>query len=87
LLDEQAQALRERPLEGRSPYLFVDAKVEESRDGGREARKWVVVAHALHETRRRETIRLDVAAADTESIWVAGASSRMPPAIRPCGRR
>ena len=27
LLDEQVQAFRERPLEGRYPYLFVDAKV------------------------------------------------------------
>src|SRR3954454_7365503 len=26
LLDEQVQAFRERPLEGRYPYLFVDAK-------------------------------------------------------------
>jgi putative transposase len=30
LLDEQVQAFRERPLEGRYPYLFVDAKVERS---------------------------------------------------------
>jgi len=34
LLDEQVQAFRERPLEGRYPYLFVDAKVEKVRDGG-----------------------------------------------------
>src|ERR671922_1446303 len=32
-LDEQVQAFRERPLEGRYPYLFVDAKVEKVRDG------------------------------------------------------
>src|SRR5215210_7194081 len=31
LLDEQVQAFRERPLEGRYPYLFVDAKVEKIR--------------------------------------------------------
>ena len=37
LLDEQVQAFRERPLEGRYPYLFVDAKVEKVRDGGRVA--------------------------------------------------
>src|SRR4051812_41886714 len=46
LLDEQVQAFRERPLEGRDPYLFVDAKVEKVRDGGRVARKCVVIAHA-----------------------------------------
>jgi transposase-like protein len=27
LLDEQVEAFRQRPLEGRYPYLFVDAKV------------------------------------------------------------
>ena len=42
LLDEQVQAFRQRPLEGRYPYLFVDAKVEKVRDGGRVARKCVV---------------------------------------------
>src|SRR5919107_1618254 len=69
LLDEQVQAFRERPLEGRYPYLFVDAKVEKVRDGGRVARKCVVVAHAVHETGRREIIGLDVGAAETESFW------------------
>src|SRR3954467_10273826 len=69
LLDEQVQAFRERPLEGRYPYLFVDATVEKVRDGGRVARKCVVIAHAVHETGRREIIGLDVGAAETESFW------------------
>jgi transposase-like protein len=53
-LDEQVQAFRTRPRAGRYPYLFVDAKVEKVRDGGRVARKCVVVAHAVHESGRRE---------------------------------
>jgi putative transposase len=69
LLDEQVQAFRERPLEGRYPYLFVDAKVEKVRDGGRVVRKAVVVAHAVHETGRREIIGLDVGEAETEAFW------------------
>ena len=69
LLDEQVSAFRERPLEGRYPYLFVDAKVEKVRDGGRVARKCVVVAHAVHETGRREIIGLDVGEAETEAFW------------------
>jgi putative transposase len=69
LLDEQVHAFRERPLEGRYPYLFVDAKVEKVRDGGRVARKCVVIAHAVHETGRREIIGLDVGAAETEAFW------------------
>jgi transposase-like protein len=58
-----------RPLEGRYPYLFVDAKVEKVRDGGRVARKCVVVAHAVHEAGRPEIIGLDVGAAATEAFW------------------
>ena len=58
LLDEQVQAFRERPLEGRYPYVFVDAKIEKVRAGGRVARKCVVIAHAVHETGRRESIGL-----------------------------
>jgi Transposase, Mutator family len=62
-------AFRERPLEGRYPSLFVDAKVEEVRDSGRVARKCVVIAHAVHETGRREIIGLDVGEAETEAFW------------------
>jgi transposase-like protein len=69
LLDEQVQAFRERPLEGRYPYLFVDAKVEKVRDGGRVVRKAVVIAHAVHETGRREILGLDVGEAETEAFW------------------
>src|SRR5919204_4329346 len=36
-LDEQVEAFRSRPLEGRYPYLFLDAKVEKVRDGGRSS--------------------------------------------------
>src|SRR5829696_1009395 len=69
LLDEQVQAFRERPLEGRYPYLFVDAKVEKVRAGGRVVRKCVVIAHGVHESGRREIIGLDVGEAETEAFW------------------
>jgi putative transposase len=69
LLDEQVTAFRGRPPEGRYPYLFVDAKIEKVRDGGRVQRKCVVIAHAVHETGRREIIGLDVGEAETEAFW------------------
>jgi putative transposase len=69
LLDEQVEAFRQRPLEGSYPYLFLDAKVEKVRDGGRVVPKCVVVAHAVHETGRREIIGLDVGEAETEAFW------------------
>src|SRR5215218_4095548 len=38
-LDERVAAFRERPLEGVYPYLWLDAKVEKVREGGRVQRK------------------------------------------------
>ena len=52
-LDEQVDAFRDRPLEGRYPYLWLDAKVEKVRDGGRVVRKALVLAYGVHESGRR----------------------------------
>jgi putative transposase len=68
-LDEQVEAFRTRPLEGRYPYLFLDAKVEKVRDGGRVVRKCLILAHGVHEAGHREVIGLDVGEAETESFW------------------
>jgi putative transposase len=69
LLDEQVEAFRQRPLEGEYPYLWVDAKVEKVRDGGRVVHKAVVIAHGVHETGRREILGIDVGEAETEAFW------------------
>ncbi len=69
LLDEQVEAFRSRPLEGEYPYLWVDAKVEKVRDGGRVVNKAVVIAHGVHETGRREILGIDVGAAESEAFW------------------
>ncbi len=68
-LDEQVDAFRNRPLEGRYPYLWLDAKVEKVRDGGRVVRKALVLAYAVHESGYREVIALDVGEAETEAFW------------------
>src|SRR5215217_2134673 len=68
-LDEHVEAFRDRPLEGRYPYLFLDAKVEKVRDGGRVVAKALVVAHGVHETGRREILSIDVGEAETEAFW------------------
>jgi putative transposase len=69
LLDEHVEAFRTRPLQGRYPYLFLDAKVEKVRDGGRVVNKALVIAHGVHETGRREILGLDVGEAETEAFW------------------
>jgi transposase-like protein len=68
-LDEQVEAFRNRPLEGRYPYLWLDAKVEKVRDGGRVVRKALVLAYGVHESGYRELIGLDVGEAETEAFW------------------
>jgi putative transposase len=66
LLDEQVEAFRCRPLEGDYPYLWLDAKVEKVRDGGRVVGKAVVIAYGVHESGRREILG---GAAETEAFW------------------
>src|SRR5262245_6521814 len=68
-LDEQVEAFRNRPLEGRYPYLWLDAQVEKVRDGGRVVPKALVLAYAVHESGYREVIGLDVGECETEAFW------------------
>src|SRR3954467_221309 len=68
-LDEQVEAFRQRPLEGAYPYLWLDAKGEKVRDGGRVVRKCLVLAYGVHESGYREVIGLDVGEAETEAFW------------------
>jgi Transposase, Mutator family len=68
-LDEQVTAFRQRPLEGRYPYLWLDAKVEKVRAGGRVEHHALVVAYGVDATGQREVIGLDVGAAETEAFW------------------
>jgi len=68
-LDEQVQVFRERPLEGRYPYLWLDGKVEKVRERGGVRQKCLVIAYAVHESGRREVIGLDVGEAETEAFW------------------
>src|SRR3954471_23812973 len=68
-LDEQVRVFRERPLEGRYPYLWLDAKIERVREPGGVRNKALVIAYGVHETGRREVIGLDVGEAETEAFW------------------
>jgi transposase-like protein len=63
------RAFLERPLEGDYVYLWLDAKVEKVRDGGRVRHNALVIAHGVHETGRREVLGLAVGAAETEAFW------------------
>src|SRR3954453_18781361 len=68
-LDEHVTAFRDRPLEGRYPYLWLDAKQERVRDGAHVVSKAAVIGYAVHETGRREVIGLDVGEVESEAFW------------------
>jgi putative transposase len=68
-LDEQVQIFRERPLEGRYPYLWLDGKIEKVRERGGVRQKCLVIAYAVHESGRREVIGLDCGECETEPFW------------------
>src|SRR4029453_10007448 len=68
-LDEQVRVFRERPLEGRFPYVWLGGKIEKVRERGGVRQKCLVIAYAVHESGRREVIGLDVGEAETEAFW------------------
>jgi putative transposase len=68
-LDEQVRVFCKRPLQGRYPYLWLDAKVERVREPGGVRQKALVIAYGVHQTGRREVIGIDVGEAETEAFW------------------
>jgi Transposase, Mutator family len=86
-LDEQVDAFRNRPLEGRYHYLWLDAKVERIHDGGRVVQKALVLAYALHESGYRELIGLDVALrASSSATRSSGCTGRLHEHVRTARR-
>jgi len=69
VLDEQVRLFRSRPLEGRYPYLWLDAKVERVREPGGVRHKALVVAYGVHESGCREVLGIDVGEAESEAFW------------------
>jgi putative transposase len=85
-LDEQVRVFRERPLEGRYPYLWLDAKMERVREPGGVRHKALVIAYGVHQSGRREVIGLDVGAAETQGRSGASSCAAYAPAdSRACG--
>lgn len=59
-LDEVVEAFRNRPLEGRYPYVWLDAKYEKVRENGRVSSMALVIAMGVREDGEREILGLDV---------------------------
>ena len=70
-LDAEMARFRDRPLEGRYPYVWLDAKAVKAREDGRVVNQAAVVAVGVRETGQREVLGFDVGAAETYDFWLA----------------
>jgi len=70
-LDEHVEAFRNRPLEGRYPYLWLDAKYVKVRENGRVISMALVLATAVNEKGEREVLGFDVGHSEDGAFWTA----------------
>ncbi len=69
-LDRGVKAFRERRLdEHRYPYLWLDARYEKVREGGRICSMAFLVAIAVNERGEREVVGCEVGAAESGALW------------------
>lgn len=68
-LDEVVEAFRNRPLEGRYPYLWLDAKYVKVREDGRVQNMALVVAIAARNSGDREVLGFDVGLSEDGAFW------------------
>lgn len=70
-LDGTVKAFRERKLDGRFPYVWLDAIVFKCREGGRIANVAALVAVGVNEDGHREVLGLDVVTTEDGAGWLA----------------
>lgn len=68
-IDERVQAFLQRPLEGRWPFVWLDATYVKVRDHGRVVSKACVVAVGVNTKGRREVLGLSVGPNETQGFW------------------
>jgi len=70
-LDEQVEAFRTRRLDAGYPYLWVDARYEHVRDGGRVVSMAVIVAYGVRADGVREVLGVDIGRSEDVALWRA----------------
>ena len=68
-LDEQVDTFRTRRLDAAYPYVWVDARYEHVREGGRVVSMAVVVAYGVRADGVREVLGLDVGLSEDSVFW------------------
>src|SRR5215203_989348 len=70
-LDAQVEAFRTRRLEAAYPYLWVAARYEHVREGGRVVSMAVIVAYGVRADGVREVLGLDIGLSEDVALWRA----------------
>jgi len=70
-LDEQVAAFRARRLDAEYPYLWLDARYEHVREGGRVVSMAVIVADGVRADGVREVLGLDIGLSEDVALWRA----------------
>lgn len=68
-LDKRVKEFKDRPLEGRYVYVWLDAKYLKIREGDRVLSMAFVVATGVKETGEREILGFDVGLSEEEAFW------------------
>lgn len=69
-LDEVVGAFRNRPLQDRYPYLWLDATYLKVREGGRVVSMAMVIATGVSEGGEREVLGFDVGLSEDGAFWL-----------------
>ena len=70
-LDDQVAAFRTRRLDAEYPYLWLDARYEHVREGGRVVSMAVIVAYGVRADGVREVLGLDIGLSEDVALWRA----------------
>ena len=68
-IDTRVNAFLSRPLEGRWPYLWLDATYLKVRDGGRIVSRAVIIAVPVNEDGKREVLGVATGPSEAETFW------------------
>lgn len=68
-LDAEVRAFRERPLDADYPYVWLDARYEHVREGGRVISMAVIGAYGLRADGVREVLGITVGVSEDQVLW------------------
>ena len=68
-LDAEVRKWRRRPLDGKYPYLWLDATYVKVREGGAVISQAIVIAYGVRATGEREVLGIDIGPGEDGAFW------------------